>query len=116
MDTNNIGNLLMEKGTKFYQWGKSGFGSFICGSVLAGLICLISFLTYEEVYFFDGYAFTGVLWICAFFLIAVGSAQIPLYFIGLHYMGLGRLNQYNEAIYQHLSNHSGNMTDELPDL
>lgn len=116
MDTNNIGNLLLEKGTKFYQLGKSGFSSFICGVVLAILISLISFLGYGKVYFFDGYTFTGVLWFCAFFLIAVGSAQIPLYFIGLHYMGLGRLNQYNEVICQHLSNHSGTMTDELPDL
>ena len=116
MDINSIGNTLIEKGTKFYQWGKTGFGNFICGAVLAAIICVVSLAGYGRIYFFDGYAFTGALWICAFFLMAIGSALIPLYFIGLHFMGLGRINQYNEAIYQHLNNHSGNMHDELPDL
>lgn len=116
MATNSIGNLLIEKGTKFYQWGKTGFGDFIGGIVLAALISIFSLAGYGRVYFFDGYVFTGVLWICAFFLIAVGAALIPLYFIGLHYMGLGRLNQYNEVICQHLGNHGENMADELPDL
>ena len=116
MNNSHVGNLLMEKGEKFYRWGKSGFGNFICGIVMAAMIAIISLAGYGKVYFFDGYEFTGVLWVCSFFLTSIGAALIPLYFIGLHYMGLGRLNQYNETICQLLSNRSNNTSDELPDL
>ncbi len=112
----NVGDLLMRKGDSFYRWGKTGFGSFFSGLVLAVMICIISIAGYGRVYFFDGFAITAVLWICVFVLVAGGSAMIPLYFLGLHYMGLGRLNQYGEILCQNMDHRGKYSSHELPDL
>ena len=116
MDKTNVGNLLMEKGLKFYKWGRSGIYDLIVGIALAACICIVSLAGYGRVYFFDGYESTAVLWGCSFFLICIGTALTPLYFIGLHFMGLGRMNQFNDAIYKHLLNQRPKANDELPEL
>lgn len=61
----------------------NSFGSFglICLAVgvLSGfLIVLISQLIYGRVFYFDGYAITGVLWVIVFLLINLGSASFSL--------------------------------------
>ena len=116
MDRNNVGDLLLEKGTKYYRFGKSGFASLFSGILLAAGICLVSMALYGRIYFFDGFAFTAVLWICAVFLVGMSMVQIPLYLFGMHLMGLGRLNQYNAAICRLLIKNGRNQSHEFSEL
>lgn len=89
--SNNIGELLISKGEKFYSIGKKGIFLLLAGLGLAILICLISFIGYGKLYFFDGYAFTAFSWILSILLVLIGSFLIPFFFFGLHYMGLGQI-------------------------
>jgi len=91
MYTKDIGNLLIAKGEKFCSTGKAGIISVLAGFGLAMLICLISFIGYGELYFFDGYAITAFGWILSILLVLIGSFMTPFFFFGLHYMGLGQI-------------------------
>lgn len=91
MYTDDIGNLLVEKGEKFYSTGKAGIISLLAGVGLAMLICLISFSSYGRVFFFDGYTITAIAWIVSIMLVLIGSFLLPFFFFGLHYMGIGQI-------------------------
>ena len=96
MDTNNIGQLLIEKGIKFYSIGKKGIFTLIAGIGLAVLICLIGLLLYGKIYFLSGYSFTIIISTVSLLIIAVGITLLPFFFLGLHYLGLGKICENTE--------------------
>jgi len=51
---------------------KAGIIMLAVGVIGAALISIISLLLYRKIYFFDGYAYTGVLWVISFVLICAG--------------------------------------------
>lgn len=50
----------------------------LAGWALGVLVALISVLIYGRVYVFDGFAFTGVLWVISFLALIAGAAMLPL--------------------------------------
>lgn len=92
----NIPALLLEKGTSFYNFGSKTIryflipGLFIIFFVLlgAGEGWRIDYLL------IDGrYGFVNFLMALGYIGLIVGSVGLALYFLGLHYLGLGEISQ-----------------------
>lgn len=67
-------NAAKEAEKKFFgMLAKTGLSIGIGG---AALICLVSLALYGKIYMFDGYEFTGWLWIICFLFIAIGIVGI----------------------------------------
>lgn len=62
----NANNPLLKLGISFLAFGVIG----------AILICVVSILLYGKIYFFDGYAFTGILWLICFIAIILGLLAV----------------------------------------
>jgi len=65
-----------------YRIGTSGLFGLGIGAVLAIMISLISLMFYGRVYFFGGYAITGVLWFIVFFAVVWAFVSVPLLSVG----------------------------------
>ncbi|MGN0785251.1 MAG: hypothetical protein ACI4MR_06240 [Candidatus Aphodomorpha sp.] len=110
----NVSKLLLKKGKSFYKKGRPLIVLFWIGFALVVLIPLISFIGYgssiaigylslcgpiDFVNFLMGVGYLGIL---------AGLIGFPLYFFGLHYMGLGQIAKNTET---HIVNDS-----DLPEL
>ena len=58
---------------------KFGIGSISFGIVGMILLSLISLLLYGEIYMYDGYEFTGILWNVCFFAVGLGIFALLVY-------------------------------------
>lgn len=65
-----------------YKIGRSGLFSLGIGATLAAAISVISLIIYKRVYFFDGFAITGFLWVIVVLAVAFGIASLPLFILG----------------------------------
>ena len=96
MDRNNIGELLISKGEKFYSLGKKGIIALLAGIGLDALICVLSLIIEGRVYFLSGMEITVIGSIVSILLAVVGLFLMPFFFFGLHYLGLGKICKNTE--------------------
>lgn len=71
-------NTYNEKCGKLNRVGSIGLVTLPAGIVLGFLIALISSVIYDRIYFFNGFFFTGALWIMAIAMIVIGVFLLPL--------------------------------------
>jgi len=66
---------------KLHSIGMAGLICFFASLVVAILIIAISNLIWYEIYFFNGYFITGVLWVLAIVSFLFGMITIPFFFL-----------------------------------
>ena len=87
-----VSDMLLYTGERFYKKGKLGIKLLIAGLIIGILFLVGQLLFTGEVYFFyESLAITKIIWVVSFALTGVGLPLTPLYFWGLHYMGLGQI-------------------------
>ncbi len=106
----NISELLLRKGTSFYKFGRIAIKFFL--TIGAGLLAFIMMFAdgYQLAYLaISGYyEFVNFLMVLAYLGIFVGMIGMFLYFLGLHYLGLGQISKNTEI--------PAVKNDELPEL
>lgn len=110
----NISELLLARGTKFYNFGRMAIKYFLLGGIaLAAVILLISQIGWgywglDYLVLGGSFGVVNFLMVIAYIGILVGLIGLTLYFAGLHYMGLGQIAKNTET--------KTVVPDELPEL
>lgn len=110
----SVSELLLNKGNSLYSEGKMLIKIFLISLAVFALILLITLMGWGadsillSLTVTTGYGFVNFLIVVAYLGILVGAVGFPLYFYGLHYMGLGQIAKNTEAPVV--------KRDELPEL
>ena len=109
----NVAELMFEKGTSFYKVGRIAIKWFL--TIGVGLVALIMLFAgeYRVAYLaLNGYyAFVTFLMVLGYIGTLVGLIGVPLYFLGLHFMGLGQIAKNTDNF-----NSDKTVCEELPEL
>jgi len=89
----NISELLLERGTSFYEFGRSAIKfCFPIGVVIITLIMMFGDGYQLDYLAIDGYyGFVNFLMVLGYISLTVGSIGVLFYDLGLHYLGLGQI-------------------------
>ncbi len=114
----NVAELMFEKGTSFYNKGKTLLKILGISFAVFVLILLIAAIGWggftSSLYCLaiaTGYGFVDFLIVVAYLGILIGLVGVPLYFLGLHYLGLGQIAKNTENF-----NSERTVSEELPEL
>jgi len=88
----------LEKHKKIYSVGVAGLICFFASLLVAILIIAISSLIWDEIYFFNGYFFTGILWVLAIVAFLFGMITMPLFFISIKYINKIQMQNAEQGI------------------
>ena len=91
-------NSLNEKSAKVNKLGSLGLICLPIGIVLGLLIALISSLIYGDIYFFNGFFVTSILWVIVLLLTVGGAVLFPLAILYPAKTNIASVNNANHGI------------------
>lgn len=100
---NYIADFLLEKGNSFYNKGRLLIKILLISLAIFALVLLIAFIGYGGIgvayclSLVSYYAIVNLLMGVTYVGILVGLVGIPLYFCGLHYLGLGQIAKNTQS-------------------